>query len=107
MTTYHRKSTDLFSTFFDDEEHVGAITDSEGESVFEGVTAIMVVTDAVLIDVVHSEGVGLAVMLTIACALNGPVPRSLNNSKRNRVLLTENLRKRNCQTGVKLPVRST
>ncbi len=49
----------------------------------------MVVADAVLIDVVHSEGVGLAVMLTITCALNGPVTRSLNDSERNRVLLTE------------------
>lgn len=98
----HRKFTDLFSTLFDDEEHVGTITDSEGESVFEGVTAVMVVTNAVLIDVIHSEGVGLAVMLTITCALNGPVSRSLNDSERNQVLLTENLRKRDCQTGVKL-----
>lgn len=56
----------------------------------------MAVTDAVLIDVIHSEGVGLTVMLTITCALNGPVPRSLNNSERNRVLLTENIRKKDC-----------
>lgn len=61
----------------------------------------MVVTDAVLIDVVHSEGVGLPVMLTVTCALNGPVTRSLNDSECNRVLLTENLRERDCQTGVK------
>ncbi len=61
----------------------------------------MVVADVVLIDVIHSEGVGLAVMLTITCALNGPVSRSLNDSKRNRVLLKENFRKRDCQTGEK------
>lgn len=50
----------------------------------------MVVTDAVLIDVVHGEDVGLTVMLTITCALDGPVTRSLNDSECNRVLLTEN-----------------
>lgn len=82
------RSTNLFSSLFDDKEHVGPITDSKCESVFEGITAIMVVTDAVLIDVVHSEGVCLSVMLTVTGALDGTVTRSLNNSKCNRVLLT-------------------
>lgn len=93
-------STNLFSTLFDDKEHVGPVADSKCESVFEGVTAIMVVTDAVLIDVVHSEGVCLTVMLTVTGALDGTVTRSLNDSECNRVLLTK--RERDSQACGKL-----
>lgn len=90
------RSTNLFSNLFDDEKHVGPVADSERESVFKRVTAIMVVADAVLIDVVHSEGVCLTVMLTVAGTLDGTMTRSLNDSECNRVLLKK--RERHSQT---------
>lgn len=45
------------------------------------------VADAVLIDVVHSEGVGLPVVLTVARALDGAMTRGLDDSKGDQVLL--------------------
>lgn len=77
------RQTNLFSTFFYDEEHVGAIADSKSKAVLERVAAIVMVADAVLINVVHSEGVGLPVVLTVAGALDGAVTRSLNDGKRD------------------------
>lgn len=77
----------LFPTFFDDKEHIGAVTDSKSKAVFQGVAAVMMVADAVLINVVHGEGVGLPVVLTVAGALDGAVTRSLNNGKCDQILL--------------------
>lgn len=81
------QQTNLLSTFFYDEEYVSAVTDSKSKSVFEGVAAIVMVADAVLINVVHGEGVGLPVVLTVAGALDGAMTRSLNDGKRDQVLL--------------------
>ncbi len=41
----------------------------------------MVVADAVLVDIVHGEAAGLAVVLAIARALNGAVTRGLDDSE--------------------------
>lgn len=79
--------TNLFSSFFYDEEHVRAVTDSKSKAVFQGIAAIVMVTDAVLINVVHGEGVGLPVVLTIAGALDGAMTGSLNDCERDQVLL--------------------
>lgn len=41
----------------------------------------MVVADAVLVDVVHGEGAGLAVVLAVAGALNGAMARRLDDGE--------------------------
>lgn len=50
------------------------------------------VADAVLINVIHGEGVGLPVVLTVARALDGAMTRSLNDGKRDQVLLQMKVR---------------
>lgn len=50
------------------------------------------VADVVLINVIHGEGVGLPVVLTVAGALDGAVTRSLNDGKRDQVLLQMKVR---------------
>lgn len=47
------------------------------------------VANAVLINVVHGEGVSLPVVLAVAGALDGTMTRSLNDGKRDQVLLQE------------------
>lgn len=49
----------------------------------------MVVADAVLVDVVHGEAASLSVVLAIAGALNGAMPRSLDNGEDDGLRLEE------------------
>lgn len=49
----------------------------------------MMVADTVLINVIHGEGVGLPVVLTIAGTLDGAMTRRLDDGKRDQVLLQE------------------
>lgn len=77
----------LLAALFHHEQQVGAISHSEGEAVFERVGAVVVVADAVLVDVIHGETAGLPVMLAIARALYGAVTWSLDDSEDNGLRL--------------------
>lgn len=71
----------LLAAIVHHEEQVGAVGHGEGEAVLERVGAVVVVADAVLVDVVHGEAAGLAEVLAVACALDGAVARSLDNGE--------------------------
>lgn len=79
--------TNLFAAFLHHEEKVGAIGQREGKAVFERVGAIVVVADAVLVDVLHGEAAGLSVVLPVAGAFNGAVARGLDNGEGDGVRL--------------------
>lgn len=49
----------------------------------------MVVADAVLVDVVHGEAAGLSVVLAVARALDGAVPRNLDDGEDDGLRLEE------------------
>lgn len=51
----------------------------------------MVVTDAVLVDILHGEGARLSVVLAIARALDGAMPRSLDNGEDDGLCLEEGI----------------
>lgn len=71
----------LLASFLYHKEQVGAVGHGEGEAVLERVGAIVVVADAVLVDVVHGKAAGLSVVLASARALDGAMPRSLNDGE--------------------------
>lgn len=74
-------SPHLFSSFLNDKEGVGAIRNGEGESVFEGVAAVVAVADTVLVDVFHSEGGGGVEMLPPGTCLDGAMPWRLHDGE--------------------------
>lgn len=71
----------LLAALLHHEEQVGPVGHGEGEAVFERVGAVMVVADAVLVDVVHGEAAGLPVVLAVAGALDGAVTRGLDHGE--------------------------
>ena len=77
----------LLAALLHHEEQVGAVSHGEGEAVLERVGAVVVVADAVLVDVVHAEGAGLTVVLAVARALDGAVTRSLDDGEDNGLRL--------------------
>ncbi|KAL4001054.1 hypothetical protein ACER0C_006353 [Sarotherodon galilaeus] len=74
-------------------EQVGAVGHGEGEAVFERVGAVVVVADAVLVDVVHGEAAYLSVVLAADGALDGAVSRSLDDAEDDGLRLEEDLLK--------------
>ena len=79
--THTHTHTHLFPALLHHKQQVGAVGHSEGEAVLERVGAVVVVADAVLVDVVHAEAAGLPVVLTVARPLDGTVTRSLDDSE--------------------------
>lgn len=77
----------LFSSFLNDKEGVRSIRDGEGESVLEGVAAIVAVADPVLVDVFHGEGGGQAGVLPSAGPLDHAVAWRLHHSECDSVSL--------------------
>lgn len=49
----------------------------------------MVVADAVLVDVIHGEAAGLSVVLAVDGALDGAMPRSLDDGEGDGLRLEE------------------
>lgn len=88
-----QSSTHLLLPLFHHEELIGPVRHREGKPILEGIAAVVVVADAVLIDVVHGEGVRLAVVLAIVGAFDCTVTRNLHNGEGNRFSL--------CWLGVK------
>lgn len=74
-------STDLFPILLHDEEGIGPIRHSEGKVVFQRVAAVMTVTDAVLVDVLHREGRSLPIAVSIVSTLNQAVAGGLDNGE--------------------------
>lgn len=79
--TLRWKGCYLLAALLHHEEQVGAVGHGEGEAVLERVGAVVVVADAVLVDVVHGEAAGLPVVLPVAGALDGAVPGRLHHGE--------------------------
>lgn len=78
----------LLPTFLNNKEGIRAISNGEGEPVFEGVAAIMAVADTVLVDVFHGEGGGGLEMLPTGGLLDGAVAWELHNGECDRLGLS-------------------
>lgn len=81
-------SPHLFPTFFNNEEGIRPISNSEGEPVFEGVAAIVAVADPVLVDIFHGEGGGVLELLPIGGSLDSAMTRGLHNGECDRFSLS-------------------
>lgn len=82
----------LLPSIFHNKEGVGPIRHDEGETVLQRVAAIVAVTDPVLEDVIHGEGGGLAIVLTIVGAFNHAMPRGLHDGECNQFSLLKGKR---------------
>ena len=69
----------LFSPFLNNEERVRPVRHSEGESVSEGVAAVVAVADPALVDVLHGEGGRELEGLPIGSSLNDAVAWGLHD----------------------------
>ena len=78
----------LFSSFLNNEEGIRPISHGEGESVSEGVAAIVAVADPALVDVLHGEGGHELEGLPIGGSLDGAVAWGLHDRERDRLGLS-------------------
>lgn len=78
----------LFSSVLHHEEDIGSVAHSEAESVLQRVWTVVVVTDTVLVEVVHAEAAGLSKMLTIAGPFDSAVARRLDNCEDDGLCLS-------------------
>ena len=79
----------LFSSFLNNEERIRPVSHGEGESVFEGVAAVVAVADPVLVDVLHGEGGRELEGLPVGGPLDGAVAWGLHDRERDRLGLSQ------------------
>ena len=82
-------SPHLFPAFFNNKEGIRAISNSEGEPVFEGVAAVVAVADPVLVNVFHGEGGGVLELLPTGGPLDSAMTRGLHDGECDRLGLSK------------------